>query len=271
MMDFASMTVNEIKKIIESSDTIQKSWVRKLIQDRRTSVHKLGLILQKRVKAEQAEAVRVESMWEYERRLWGEGIQRIAGVDEAGRGPLAGPVVAAAVILPGDFDASGLNDSKQLTEEQRETLRDRIIAGAVAIGVGVIEVDYIDRHNIYQATLEAMGQAIAKLDPAPEILLLDAVKLPGVEQEQWSIIKGDALSHSIAAASVIAKTTRDRIMKEYAIQYPEYGFEDHKGYSSPAHFKALDIYGPSPIHRRSFRPVAERLEEDLFTWVHKKV
>jgi ribonuclease HII len=262
--EWSDMTLNEIKDYISLQAKVNNGWIEKLKQDSRTGVQKLGLALQRKMEAEVKEAQRVERMWAYEREHWTSGVRLIAGIDEAGRGPLAGPVVAAAVILPEDFDASGLNDSKQLTAEQRKALRERILLDAISVGVGVVDVDYIDEFNILQATFEAMRQAIKQCESIPELLLLDAVKLPGVHTNQISIIKGDAISHSIAAASVIAKTTRDQLMMDYAQLYPEYGFDEHKGYSAPRHYEALDRYGPCPIHRRSFQPIADRLANDLF-------
>lgn len=269
MTDFASMSLNEIKQWLENRDDVKKAWVRKLLSDSRSGVHKLGQVYQKRLLERQKEAERIEMMWQYERQFWGEGVRLIAGIDEAGRGPLAGPVVAAAVVLPVDFDGTDMNDSKQLTADERERLRERIEAQAVSIGVGVVDVEYIDRYNILQATYEAMRIAVKQCGMEPELLLLDAVRVPGLEHiRQFPIIKGDAASHSIAAASIMAKTTRDRLMMQYALEYPEYGFEEHKGYSAPAHYKALDEYGPCPIHRRSFKPIADRLAVDLFSdWV----
>lgn len=264
--EWSEMTLIEIREHLSSQKKLNPALVKKLLNDQRTGVQKLGISLQKRMAAEAKEGKRVEQMWSYEKEYWSQGVRWIAGVDEAGRGPLAGPVVAAAVILPDDFDAMGLNDSKQLTAEQREELRERILKNAISIGVGIVDVEYIDRYNILQATYEAMRQAIRECHLEPELLLLDAVKLPGIHTDQISIIKGDATSHSIAAASVMAKTTRDRLMIDYSKLYPEYGFEEHKGYSAPRHYEALDRYGPCPIHRRSFQPIADRLGIDLFNY-----
>ena len=176
----------------------------------------------------------------------------VCGIDEAGRGPLAGPVVAGAVILPEDCEILYLNDSKQLSEKRREELYDEIQEKAVAVGVGVIGPRRIDEINILQATYEAMCEAIGQLSVMPQILLNDAVTIPQVTIPQVPIIKGDAKSLSIAAASVIAKVTRDRMMREYDDLMPEYGFAAHKGYGSAAHISAIQKYGPSPIHRATF-------------------
>ena len=169
-----------------------------------------------------------------------------------GRGPLAGPVVAGAVILPKDCDILYINDSKKLTAAKREELYDEIMEKAVAAGIGMVSPQRIDEINILQATYEAMREAISKLEPAPDILLNDAVTIPEVTIPQVPIIKGDAKSISIGAASIIAKVTRDRLMVEYDQILPEYGFASNKGYGSAEHIAALKKYGPSPIHRRSF-------------------
>jgi ribonuclease HII len=189
----------------------------------------------------------------------------VAGLDEAGRGCLAGPVVAAAVILPLPLDEEGLarfagvRDSKQLTAQTRDTLYDIIVQYALAVGVGIGSVELIDEQNILQATKHAMRDALAQLSLRPQALLLDAVHLPTVPLPQRSIIKGDARCLSIAAASIIAKVTRDRMMLALHEQYPLYGFHQHKGYCTEMHLAALKQHGPCPIHRRSFSPVREQL------------
>ena len=176
----------------------------------------------------------------------------VCGIDEVGRGPLAGPVVAGAVILPEDCQILYLNDSKKLTERRRELLYEEIMEKAVAVGLGVVSQERIDEINILQATYEAMREAVGKLDPQPEILLNDAVTIPGLSQRQIPIIKGDAKSQSIAAASVVAKVTRDHMMIALDEAYPQYGFASNKGYGSAAHMAALREYGPCPLHRRTF-------------------
>lgn len=185
------------------------------------------------------------------------GYRLVAGLDEAGRGPLAGPVVAAAVILPRRCQLAGLNDSKQLTEMERERLYDEIRRRAVGIGVGQASEREIDAMNILEATRLAMCRAIQVLPVMPDYLLLDAIELSAVSLPQRAIIKGDTLSMSIAAASVIAKVTRDRLMGDYHRQYPQYNFQAHKGYGTAEHLRMLAVHGPCAIHRRSFRPVAE--------------
>ena len=193
----------------------------------------------------------------FECEAWARGFRRIAGVDEAGRGPLAGPVVAAAVILPRRYRLAGLRDSKLLSETQREHLYAQLLAGALDIGVGVVEAEVIDAVNILEATRLAMGQAMQHLTPPPDYLLLDAVILPLLPIEQRAVIKGDRLSLSIAAASVIAKVLRDRLMARAHVCYPQYGFLTHKGYGTAEHLRQLERYGPCKLHRRSFRPVVE--------------
>ncbi len=196
------------------------------------------------------EYARLEEMRRYEKEH--ADCTLICGVDEAGRGPLAGPVAAGAVILPRDCRILYLNDSKKLSEKRREELFGEIKEKAVAWSVGLVSPERIDQINILQATYEAMRKAIAGLGVRPELLLNDAVTIPGVELPQISIIKGDAKSLSIAAASVLAKVTRDHMMQEYDALFPGYGFAKHKGYGTPAHIQALRRLGPCPIHRRSF-------------------
>lgn len=190
-----------------------------------------------------------------------QGYSFIAGLDEAGRGCLAGPVVAAAVILPLSDDTAqrfmGVNDSKQLTQHARENLHDVIMQHALSVGVGIGSVVMIDERNILQATKYAMRSALSQLSPAPQALLLDALRLPNVPLPQRDLVKGDARSLSIAAASIIAKVTRDRLMLQLHEEYPVYGFDQHKGYGTPAHLAALRKHGATPHHRRSFAPVSE--------------
>ena len=205
----------------------------------------------RREEKERLERERLEGMRSYERQ-YEESCTYICGIDEAGRGPLAGPVVAAAVILPAGLVIPYVNDSKKLTEKRREALYPEILEKALSVGVGVVPAARIYEINILQATYEAMRQAIGQLSVRPDVLLNDAVRIPDVEIPQVPIIKGDAKSISIACASVIAKVTRDRMMKEYDAIYPEYGFAGHKGYGTAAHIAAIRQYGPSPIHRRTF-------------------
>ena len=196
------------------------------------------------------EIARCEELKKYEKEY--SMYANICGIDEVGRGPLAGPVVAGAVILPKDCDILYINDSKKLSEKKREELYDVIMEKAVAVGLGYSSCERIDEINILQATYEAMREAISNLKVTPDILLNDAVTIPMVDIKQVPIIKGDAKSASIAAASILAKVTRDRMMVEYDSKYPEYRFASNKGYGSAEHIAALKKYGPTPIHRRSF-------------------
>ena len=219
-------------------------------EDTRTGVRNLILKYPKKEEALEKEKERTEQMKGYEKQYESRGY--VCGIDEVGRGPLAGPVVAGAVILPKDCQILYLNDSKKLTAKKREELYDVIMKEAVAVGIGYASPARIDEINILQATYEAMREAISKLPIQPDVLLNDAVKIPGVNIYQVPIIKGDAKSVSIAAASIVAKVTRDRLMEEYDAHIPEYGFASNKGYGSAQHIEALKKYGPSPIHRRSF-------------------
>ena len=205
---------------------------------------------QRKAEKLQAERERLEGMCVYECQYADRGF--LCGIDEVGRGPLAGPVVAGAVILPADCEILWLNDSKKLSEKKRELLYDEIMEKAVAVGIGAVSPERIDEINILQATYEAMRIAISKLSVKPDLLLNDAVKIPGVELPQVPIIKGDAKSVSIAAASIVAKVTRDRMMVQYEDLYPGYEFASNKGYGSARHIAALKSLGPCPIHRRSF-------------------
>ncbi len=199
-----------------------------------------------------------EPMLAFEREASALGFVRIAGVDEAGRGPLAGPIVAAAVILAGPV--AGINDSKQLSYGQRESYFERLMAGGHAIGKAIIPAAEIDRQGIQRSNYQAMADAIRGLHPAPDYLLIDGFAVPGLAQPQRKIIKGDSLSQSIAAASVIAKVIRDRMMVEYDDAYPEYGFAQHKGYGTRAHLEAITRFGPCPIHRMCFAPLSRPQE-----------
>ena len=208
------------------------------------------------------ELARLEGMKLYENKY--SELTYICGIDEAGRGPLAGPVVAAACILPKDATILFLNDSKKLSEKRRENLFDEIKAKAFSYGIGIVSEKDIDELNILQATYKAMRIAVSQLSVTPDILLNDAVRIPELDLRQVPIVKGDAKSVSIAAASVLAKVTRDRMMLEYDEQYPGYGFARHKGYGTKAHLEALEKYGVTPIHRRSYRPVFEAMQDRLF-------
>jgi len=204
---------------------------------------------------------------EFERVAWLCGYRRIAGIDEAGRGPLAGPVVAAAVILPTRCRLVGINDSKQLSAKDREQVYTAILAQAVGVGVGSADVAEIDQLNILEATRLAMRRAVEQLVPLPDYVLIDAVVLPGFKVPTRPIIKGDSLSVSIAAASIIAKVTRDRLMARYHEIFPEYGFLSHKGYGTAEHLERLARHGPCSIHRRTFAPVQEVMSAATMEYV----
>ena len=194
----------------------------------------------------------MSDLWEVESALHREGVALVCGADEAGRGPLAGPVCAAAVILRLDVELPGLNDSKKLTEKRREELFPLIQERAVTYGIAFATVEEIEKLNILNAALLAMDRAIAQLDPAPELALIDGNTVKGISIPARSVVGGDGKCACIAAASVLAKVTRDRLMKQLAEQYPQYGFERHKGYGTKEHYAALERYGPSPVHRPSF-------------------
>lgn len=198
----------------------------------------------------------------FERQAWSQGQLLVAGVDEAGRGPLAGPVVAAAVVLHPDCPIAGVNDSKKLTHRQRELLFDTIMAQALAVGVGNASAELVDRINILQATRQAMLQAVEALSPVPQLLLIDGITTIDSRLPQQTIKQGDSRSASIAAASIIAKVTRDRLMQECDKRWPAYGFAGHKGYGCAAHLAAIRNHGPCPIHRKTFRGVREYLPSD---------
>ena len=191
-------------------------------------------------------------LWKLENEIYDGGVKLLCGVDEAGRGPLAGPVCAAAVILPRGLEIPGLNDSKKLTEKKREELFDQIKDSALRYGVAFASVEEIETLNILGATFLAMNRAIGKLDPQPELALIDGNRNSGITVSSRCVIKGDATCADIAAASILAKVTRDRLMLELAAQYPEYHFEQHKGYGTKLHYEALREFGPSPVHRPSF-------------------
>ena len=218
--------------------------------DERSGVQSLIVAANKKLEALEKEKQRTESLKKFEKEYAAFGY--LCGIDEVGRGPLAGPVVAGAVILPKDCDILYLNDSKQLSEKKREELYDVIMDKAVSVGLGFSSPERIDKINILQATYEAMREAVSKLSVQPDVLLNDAVTIPGLPMKQVPIIKGDAKSVSIAAASIVAKVTRDRMMVEYDTVFPEYGFASNKGYGAAAHIEALKKYGPCLIHRRSF-------------------
>ena len=245
------LSISEIRTFFQEADEQkEEQLIRRFARDSRAGVIALVRKAERHLEALAAERVRLEQMRGYEHKYEGFGL--VCGVDEAGRGPLAGPVVAGAVILPKDCEILYLNDSKKLTPARREMLYDEIMEKAISVGVGIVGPVRIDEINILQADYEAMCEALGQLTVMPATLLNDAVTIPQVKIRQIPIIKGDAKSLSIAAASVIAKVTRDRIMDEYDDVYPEYGFALHKGYGTANHIAAIKKYGPTPIHRKTF-------------------
>lgn len=244
-------TIREIKQELQNADvSSRESLLEQYRADTRSGVAALVRKYEREAEKLEQEKQRIETLKVYEKKY--EDLGFVCGIDEAGRGPLAGPVVAGAVILPADSQILWLNDSKQLSQKKREELYDVIMKEAISVGVGYASPARIDEINILQATYEAMREAVSKLSVVPQILLNDAVTIPALKLPQVPIIKGDAKSVSIAAASIIAKVTRDRLMEEYDKIMPEYGFASHKGYGSKSHIEAIKTYGPSPIHRKSF-------------------
>ncbi len=241
----------EIKKILQAASVEElPEFIAAYASDERQGVRKLAETAAKRLAALEKERARIETLRRYEEQY--SEYEYICGVDEVGRGPLAGPVVAGAVILPKGCRILYINDSKQLSEKKREELYDVITGQAAAWAVGCVSPERIDEINILQATYEAMRQAVGRLRPVPDLLLNDAVQIPGISIPQVPVIKGDAKSITIGAASILAKVTRDRMMQQYDKTYPEYGFAENKGYGSREHIEALQKHGPTPIHRRSF-------------------
>lgn len=253
------LSIMAVKELLTTIEHPSDERLLALKADTRKGVGTALKAWEKRLEKKQLLEGNYQKMLQIEKHLWANGIQFVAGIDEVGRGPLAGPVVTAAVILPQDFHVLEINDSKQLSSEKRDQLFDEIQAKALAIGIGVKEHSVIDEVNIYQATKLAMLEAIQKLPIAPEHLLIDAMQLPtSIPQE--SLIKGDAKSLSIAAASIVAKVTRDRMMAEYDRLYPGYGFAQNAGYGTKVHLEGLETLGVCPIHRHSFAPVRNRLQ-----------
>lgn len=243
--------INEIKNHLQAAELNElPDFIRMYESDERSGVQNLIEKAKKRITEYEKEIARTKQMKRYEEEY--SSFTYICGIDEVGRGPLAGPVVAGAVILPKDCDILYLNDSKQLSEKKREELYDIIMEKAISVGLGYVSPERIDDINILQATYEAMREAISKLSPQPDLLLNDAVTIPQITIRQVPIIKGDAKSISIAAASIVAKVTRDRLMVDYDSVFPEYGFASNKGYGAAVHLDALRKYGPTPIHRKSF-------------------
>ena len=252
-------TISQIKEILSSIHSIEDPMFQQLSLDMRKGVQIALKSCQKRIEKEQKRAEHFIEMQYYERLAYQEGASFIAGVDEVGRGPLAGPVVAGAVILPKNIEDLGFDDSKKLSAYKREEIYRLIQEKAIAIGIGIVDADIIDQVNIYQASRLAMQQAVSELKIQPDYLLIDAMKID-VNTPQIGIIKGDAKSISIAAASIVAKQVRDQMMQEFDELYPGYDFSNNAGYGTPKHLEGLNKKGICPIHRKTFAPIKDFLQ-----------
>lgn len=253
-------TIAAYKQLFQA-EFVDETIVAEADRDERISVRQLAEKWRIRQAKRKEERARFQKMLDYEEAFRQQGYDMIAGVDEAGRGPLAGPVSIGACILPADCFIEKLNDSKKLSEKQRDILYDKIIECAIAWKVVFVSEEEIDKKNIYQATVDGMYQAITELAVKPDAVLIDAVPLPKLSEPSRSLIKGDQKSASIAAASILAKVSRDRLMEKYDREYPQYGFAKHKGYGTAEHVSAIHEYGPCPIHRKTFEPIASLLRE----------
>ena len=253
-------TIKEVKERLAMIDELDHPFFEELILDGRAGVQAAISKRKRELQKQVDEDLRLEKMLAYEKELYTQGIQLIAGVDEVGRGPLAGPVVAAAVILPENCKIPGLNDSKKIPKSKHKEIYEAVLQNAIAIGIGVKDNQVIDQVNIYEATKLAMMEAIGQLEPQPQHLLIDAMKLD-LSIPQTSIIKGDANSLSIAAASIVAKVTRDQMMEQFDRKYPGYDFAQNAGYGTANHLAGLHKLGVTPIHRRSFEPVKSMCED----------
>lgn len=253
-------TIKEVKERLAMIDELDHPFFEELILDGRAGVQAAISKRKRELQKQVDEDLRLEKMLAYEKELYTQGIQLIAGVDEVGRGPLAGPVVAAAVILPKACKIPGLNDSKKIPKSKHKEIYEAVLQNAIAIGIGIKDNQVIDQVNIYEATKLAMMEAIGQLEPQPQHLLIDAMRLD-LPISQTSIIKGDANSLSIAAASIVAKVTRDQMMEEFDKEYPGYDFAQNAGYGTAKHLAGLDKLGVTPIHRRSFEPVKSMCED----------
>ena len=251
-------TISSIKSLLKQIDDISDIRLLEWRTDSRLGVQTALKSWDKHYAKLRQQEEAFQGRFSFERHYWHQGVTYIAGIDEVGRGPLAGPVIAAAVILPSDFHHIDVIDSKQLSAKKREMLYHIIIEQAISIGVGIVDAATIDDINIYQAAKLAMTKAVKDLAPEPEVLLIDAMSLD-IPITQESLIKGDALSNSIGAASIIAKVTRDRLMTEYSVMYPGYGFANNAGYGTKEHLDGLKKRGITPIHRQSFQPVHDQL------------
>ena len=253
-------TIKEVKERLAMIDELDHPLFEELILDGRAGVQAAISKRKRELQKQVDEDLRLEKMLAYERELYAQGIDLIAGVDEVGRGPLAGPVVAAAVILPKACKIPGLNDSKKIPKSKHKEIYEAVLQEAIAIGIGIKDNHVIDQVNIYEATKLAMMEAVGQLEPQPQHLLIDAMKLD-LPISQISIIKGDANSLSIAAASIVAKVTRDQMMEEFDREYPGYDFAQNAGYGTAKHLAGLDQLGVTPIHRRSFEPIKSMCED----------
>lgn len=253
-------TIKEVKERLAMIDELDHPLFEELILDGRAGVQAAISKRKRELQKQVDEDLRLEKMLAYEKELYAQGIDLIAGVDEVGRGPLAGPVVAAAVILPKACKIPGLNDSKKIPKSKHKEIYEAVFQNAIAIGIGIKDNQVIDQVNIYEATKLAMMEAIGQLEPQPQHLLIDAMKLD-LPIPQTIIIKGDANSLSIAAASIVAKVTRDQMMEEFDCEYPGYDFTQNAGYGTANHLAGLDQLGVTPIHRRSFEPVKSMCED----------
>jgi len=251
------LSLKEIQDKYADGAAVSSAILRKLQRDPRTGARRLYQILAKRYEQQKKERNRLCAMLHFERLLWKAGIQYIAGVDEVGVGPLAGPVIAAAVVFPPGTEIDGIDDSKMLDEDVRIRLDREIRQKASAVGLGVVEVEDIDQINIYHAGIRAMQLALSNLPVEPQHILVDSRTIPGFRQPQNSFDKGDGINFSIASASIVAKVYRDHLMTELDSKYPGYGFASHKGYATPEHQRAIRELGPCPIHRRSFDYIRE--------------
>ena len=248
------MTIKEVKELLSSND-VTEAQLAELEKDPRVGVQKLIVSYRKKQAKLLAKKEAFLERFSYEKQFWQKG-ELVAGVDEVGRGPLAGPVVTAAVIIDHNFDLLEVNDSKKLSPEKRLQLYPKILSEAVSVGIGVKSAAVIDQINIYEADRQAMAQVVKALDVKPDALLVDAMNVP-IDIPQIELIKGDAKSNSIAAASIVAKVFRDKLMDDYDKIYPQYGFPRNAGYGTKEHVEALKKYGPTPIHRKTFAPVSD--------------
>lgn len=251
--EFHQLKVSDIKALLVNPETVD--YVKWACEDPRKGVQQIGQTYIKREQKILAEQQRMMHMYDYEGMFYSEGLYHVAGIDEVGRGPIAGPVTVAAVILPPHAMIAGLNDSKKLSETKREALYDEIMNTAVTVSVVSYTNEQIDALNIYEATRQAMYEAIRQLSTPAQAVLVDAMPLPDLTMPVESLIKGDSKSASIAAASIVAKVTRDRYMASLDASYPEFQFSVHKGYYTPVHKKAIRQYGLTPLHRHTFEPV----------------